>query len=656
MADVPTQAELERTRTNMDALNEAAETSDPDARPLAANGRELKPWALLEQVGAAQVAEATVQAERSEDEADRSEIAADVSLKSRGNFPTDAKALSNGVLGYASLVAGSGGTNGTFALGISGGGGEKAAGYFVVAGGALVAIIITASGWDYATAPTFSFANSSGLTGASATAVIGTNVADGYYYNVPSEDDEAVWEVHQNVSGVGTDTGKRYASDAAVSAMASRFRVVGDDEEMANLADYPPHGSVDPVTGCYLEWYDADGKLWTGAGQVGGEGGGGGGGDPSDLISENDNLDRSFAAMDELYGDFDSTDLDGTKRIPKLIDGYDYGVLMIEGISGSSTTIRVLNIYQRADNRNGAGYMRHRFEKIVATNKDYWRYAGTSQMTRLGNSWVFEEVTSWIGAGEQDLVIREAVNGSGFSIDEPGASAGGDATTGLGHGHEYITRPLSMWIDGKAADATSNFRTFARSVRLLNQSKIFRNRTPAEDPESATPATICDKLWTIAGGASMHALVRLTWQEQFTGIALFPLHTVRGEVASEMVTNQMFRDDAFLPLTLPDDITTGGGSEPEERAGVRRVVYAGPTGGIEITVSDLKRYPDGSLHKHSALIEPGFDQHRIKIDLDHKSYFEVGGTQVDEPTTENPYRAADNEVWEREYTLRFLTA
>lgn len=78
----------------------------------------------------------------------------------------------NGVLTYTSLVGGAGGTNGTFALGITGGGGREAAGYFTVAGGSVVSIVFTARGRDYTSAPALSFAASGGLAGASATAVI----------------------------------------------------------------------------------------------------------------------------------------------------------------------------------------------------------------------------------------------------------------------------------------------------------------------------------------------------------------------------------------------------------------------------------------------------------------------------------------------------
>ena len=93
--------------------------------------------------------------------------------------------LSSGVISTAAIVAGSGGTNGTFDVAFSGGSGTGAAARFTVSGGALVSIVITNPGTGYTSAPTLSFAASSGLSGASATAVIGARQPVGSYFYVP---------------------------------------------------------------------------------------------------------------------------------------------------------------------------------------------------------------------------------------------------------------------------------------------------------------------------------------------------------------------------------------------------------------------------------------------------------------------------------------
>jgi hypothetical protein len=122
------------------------------------------------------------------DAAARAEAARDAALLSRGVFETTAKALSLGVVSLASLAAGAGGTDGTFALAFSGGAGTGAAGVFTVAGGSVVSYTITASGDSYTSAPAVSFSASAGLTGASATAVLAINVNDGEYFSTPSAD------------------------------------------------------------------------------------------------------------------------------------------------------------------------------------------------------------------------------------------------------------------------------------------------------------------------------------------------------------------------------------------------------------------------------------------------------------------------------------
>ena len=116
-------------------------------------------------------------------------LATTLSIAASAPFPVfdlAAHAISNGVKNYTGLVGGSGGTNGTFALTVSGGGGSGFVGRFVVAGGALTNIFIDAPGNSFTSAPTFSFSASTGLTGASATAVIGANVAVGGYFYTPS--------------------------------------------------------------------------------------------------------------------------------------------------------------------------------------------------------------------------------------------------------------------------------------------------------------------------------------------------------------------------------------------------------------------------------------------------------------------------------------
>lgn len=121
-------------------------------------------------------------------------------------FDTAAEGLTNGVVNTANLVGGAGGTDGTFAIGFSGGGGSGAAGTFVVSGGAITQITITKPGRNYTSAPAMSFTASAGLSGASASAVIGQLAPDGAYYLVKGAGD-AYATLYRNVGGVATDQG-----------------------------------------------------------------------------------------------------------------------------------------------------------------------------------------------------------------------------------------------------------------------------------------------------------------------------------------------------------------------------------------------------------------------------------------------------------------
>ncbi len=73
-------------------------------------------------------------------------------------------------------MGGSGYTNGTFPLIVSGRGGSGCTGTFNVSSGGVANITILNAGTGYTSAPTLSFTNAGG-TGASATATLGTGAS-----------------------------------------------------------------------------------------------------------------------------------------------------------------------------------------------------------------------------------------------------------------------------------------------------------------------------------------------------------------------------------------------------------------------------------------------------------------------------------------------
>ena len=125
-----------------------------------------------------------------------------------GFYPSTAGSnVPRGATGTGAITGGSGGTNGTFALAFTGGNfSVNPTGTFTVSGGAVTAITITGPGLYIGaspTAPTLSFAASSGLSGASATLTVDFLVTSGRYYWVTSSDTTYAL-LYQNASGTAT--------------------------------------------------------------------------------------------------------------------------------------------------------------------------------------------------------------------------------------------------------------------------------------------------------------------------------------------------------------------------------------------------------------------------------------------------------------------
>lgn len=168
------------------------------------------------------------------------QAARDASLYGKGIFPTTAAAIGLGIAATGAITAGSGGTNGTFALAFTGGTGSGAAGRFVVAGGVLTQIIITAPG-SYTVAPTLSFAASAGLTGAAAAAILGNNVDVGEYFWAPVT--TGVLGLYNVTAGpVATDTNVRASTVEVLnligSSVAGPVAITGAGTALANSNVY----------------------------------------------------------------------------------------------------------------------------------------------------------------------------------------------------------------------------------------------------------------------------------------------------------------------------------------------------------------------------------------------------------------------------------
>lgn len=216
------------TRDGSTALQQASDL----AVQLAASG------AVADAVGALGGRASSLETRASADEAAIATNAAaistlqgQISAQSK-TFQSTAQGVGQGVAGLAGLVAGSGGTDGTYALGFSGGTMVyPPAGFFTVIGGAIdpTSIHITNPGYYSAGAPTVSFAAATGLTGASATVQMAANTPVGGYFNVLPASPTGPVTTYQNVGGIATFvwTGPSQASIDALTANLTIPQTIG---------------------------------------------------------------------------------------------------------------------------------------------------------------------------------------------------------------------------------------------------------------------------------------------------------------------------------------------------------------------------------------------------------------------------------------------
>lgn len=577
--------------------------------------------------------------------ADRAESAAAIALQGRPVLPTTAAALSNGVIGVSGLVGGSGGTDGQFSLGITGGGGSNAVGYFIVAGGVVTSVHIKAAGYNYTSAPALSFAASAGLTGASATAVIGINIAPGYQFLTPSAVDGEAYIIWENVAGVAQDTLKRILDSETI--MARLPRQVPPGELLEGGSNPPPFGKVDWATGYYLWWIDefgivhdpnADAQLAAIQAAI----------DASDLTAYKNvvALPGMDALTDPDSGDTDRTDADGTRRIAKLIRGDDPDYMLV--VLTTDGVFIYIRVGQPADNY----WLRYTWGWAVNSTQDTVQWTDTTLVQRVGNTWEFTELFFWVGGGIQDIVSSEATSG-GNSIDTGTAAVA--EFIGPGHGYEFKTRELLIYVDGVAVTAKKPARFLAREVHLSYQAHTFRPRTPF-DPLTATVLATVDKNWTLSARNQMRARHRITvGAADWTGATYFPLITVPRDRPGYTVVDHGARDWDYAYIALPSGLTSGGGSEPQERNGVREMRYLGPHGGLTIRVGEPLRWSSAGYRRSDGALPLPMDTHAIKglPDPDLKSYWTIGGTIVSVSGTDyNRFNAGDR--IEREFSV-FIT-
>jgi|TARA_Y100000815_G_scaffold141107_1_gene127642 hypothetical protein len=160
----------------------------------------------------------------------------------RAAYPNAAATyVPKGVLALAIASAGSGGTNGTFALGWSGGDFDvDPGGTFTVSGGAVTAVTLTGPGYALAAspaAPSPVFTASSGLTGAALTVTVGDLHGEGEGYWVASADNETIKRyVNDGGSPLAVSAAIEVPQASKLAALTAQYdSIVGQFEDASQI-------------------------------------------------------------------------------------------------------------------------------------------------------------------------------------------------------------------------------------------------------------------------------------------------------------------------------------------------------------------------------------------------------------------------------------
>lgn len=175
-------------------------------------------------------------------------------LRDPASFPATDRSGSVplGVTGHGAITGGTGGTTGTFALAFTGGTGSGAAGTFTVAAGAVTTITITASG-NYSVAPTaFSFAASSGLSGASSS-VTSAPIA---FIFASANSSRNGWLFTNTSNGVlyVDDSGATASATASTSKSVAAGQSIGGSGPFSSTAALSVYGATAAKTFTASEW------------------------------------------------------------------------------------------------------------------------------------------------------------------------------------------------------------------------------------------------------------------------------------------------------------------------------------------------------------------------------------------------------------------
>lgn len=262
--------------------------------------------------------------------------------------------------------------------------------------------------------------------------------------------------------------------------------------------------------------------------------------------------------------------------------------------------------------------------------------AATSAGSRRENSFTWSEtsrvaftsgdlfnaalVQQLIGTGVQGIILNEAIDGGGLSVDDGGTPY--SVFIGTGHGGVFAVEDPQLMADGIAVDFTIHGRRPARHISFVTKERYYRNRAGAITV--ASPVALVENEFEFLSGSRMRLSSTVTFEQDLTG----SLYGHATTVLTAAYTNLARYADQRRRFALDDYVGAGGADlEVVTRSNVHRVTYDDVASGeLDIARTVCERYGPGTWPKASGRLDFALNEATLKVTDDRKTYFLLGGT------------------------------
>jgi len=332
-----------------------------------------------------------------------------------------------------------------------------------------------------------------------------------------------------------------------------------------------------------------------------------------------------------VVADIDSK---GVLRVPRVMEENSAGKLLLD----VDPKAGLVAVYACA---HSGMWIRWLFRISTDTNSlNLLVFSSAHSMRRLSNRlWEFEVVNELIGGGSTGAVWIESSD-AGKSIDYPLETVT-ESFIGDTHGDEY-PEPVALGVsldpvivaDGKSISLSDGgSRVECRSVRIMQRSKLLRDRNPKQNQATSSPWCSQLKVWSFADQC-MRVAISATVISQFTGKVYLPL------ICTSTGFTAGIRRPFGSVLSIPVDV--GGGSIHRDVDSVDGIIMWGGLGMVEILADKCQSSGIQTVDKHTLKTEGGY----------HKNYWLCGfGSENIGGVIYNRFNPGD--TVSREVTVKF---